>query len=233
MQPVSFLDDIVERFRQRWHTDSQYRAMMSGLFGVIVLIALCTCAGTVSVVTNNVLSGSGFGVGGNQGAQSAPGGLIQGAAEFPTASLPPWTPAAIPNANPVPPSLTPIPTPTPVPTATPTPTATPCVSNCGGGGGGGGGGSVVVTITGWSPDPWKPGNNSISFHTSVPNDGINILITNCQGGTVDDPGPTTDGSGNYTFTFNQKGNSSQTSADVWVTAQNGTAAGVHAFPKCG
>jgi hypothetical protein len=237
MQTVSFLDDIVARFRHRWHTDSQYRAMMSGLSAVVVLIALCSCAGIVSTVTNNVFYGSGLASGGGPGgAGSVPGGgVLQGAASFPTASLPPWTPGTVPNANPVPPSQTPPPTPTPVPTATPTPTATPCTSNCGGGGGGGG--RVTITVTDWTPKPWTQGSVSVTVHTSVPNDGVNLIITNCTGGTVlsasSNPNATTDGSGNYTFSFSQSGPHTQPSADVWATAQNGSGAGVHAYPPCG
>jgi hypothetical protein len=227
MQPESFLDEFVGRFRHRWHTDSQYRAMMSGVFAVVVLISLCLCAGITSTVANNVFYGTGLASAGSQGPNSGPnGGVIQGNASFPTPSLPPWTPGNIPYPNPAPMSQTPIPTATPYPTATPTPTSPPCQSNCGGGHGP----HVTVTVT-FSPNPWKKGSDSVMVHTSIPNDGVNLLITNCTGGTVLNQGSgVTDGNGDYTFTFTQVANSSQPYAAVSAQEQNGYSGS--ASPPC-
>jgi hypothetical protein len=235
---VNFIDEIIARFQHRWNTDAQYRAMLSGVFGLACIVALCSCAGIVSMVTNNAMASAGFttGGGGSQQPQGG-GGVLQAAAEFPTATIAPWDPGVIPGSQPVPASQTPIPTATPVPTATPLPTATPCTHNCGGGGP-----TVQVTITGWSPNTWTQCSGgvkclSVTVHTSVPNDGVNLIITACNGAQIlsasYNPNATTDASGNYTFSFNQPTASNRNKADVWATAQGGDQNGVHGFPPCG
>jgi hypothetical protein len=135
---ASFLDQLVDRFRQRWETNKQYRAAFSGVVGLMVLIALCSCAGIVSSVTSSVLANGGFGsnstVGLSTGSNSQ---VIHGASLFPTETIPAWQPGQVPNGPPVPNSGTPIPTPThpPTPTAAPSPTDYPTPPGGGGGGG--------------------------------------------------------------------------------------------------
>src|SRR5260221_181515 len=126
MPSASFLDDLVERFRHRWETDRQYRAAASGVLGVVVLVVLCSCAGIVSTVTNNVLASGGFlssGTPNSVGTQSTSNTVLQSAV-FPTETIPAWTPGVIPGAPPVPNSQTPVPIPTAVPSPTDLPTAT-------------------------------------------------------------------------------------------------------------
>lgn len=242
MQSESFLDVLIARFRDRWETNPQYRAAMSGVLALVTLIALCSCAGIVSSVAGNVLMASGLGPTSNANPQqgSSTGGLVQGAAVFPivTPALP--TPINTPAADPAPMSQTPAPTPTSAPTPTPPPTVTPCITGCGGGGGGGS--AVTVSVTSWSPTKWIacPGSSncdSVTVHTSVPNTGVNLIITACNNATVlsasSNPNATTDGNGNYTFSFNGQGPKSQPTANVWVTAAGGDANGAHGFPPCG
>jgi hypothetical protein len=232
MQPESFLDEFVGRFRHRWHTDSQYRAMMSGVFAVVVLVSLCLCAGITSTVANNVFYGAGLASSGSQDPNAAPtSGTLQGFASFPTASLPPWTPGAIPPPNPAPVSQTPIPTATSLPTATPVPGDTPCTSSCGGGGGGGQKATVTVT---WSPATWTGGFMVVNVHTSVPNDGVNLLIKNCAGGTVLNNGNgVTDSNGDYTFTFPiAEPGPPYTLKHATINAQDQTGGSGFAYPPC-
>jgi hypothetical protein len=236
--PHNFLDDLLDRFRERWITQPQFRAMASGVVALVVLVGLCTCGAITSAITNNALAGAGFGPGGSSGQPQGGGGVLQAAAEFPTPTIAPWPTGVIPGYQPVPASQTPIPTPTPVPTATPWPTATTCISNCGGGGGP----TVQLTITGWAPSPWTECAGgakclSVTVHTSVPYDGVNLIITRCDGLQVlnnsGGAGAATDGSGNYTFTFTQANPTlAHPHPDIWATAQNGAQNGVHATPAC-
>jgi hypothetical protein len=145
----------------------------------------------------------------------------------------------IPGAPPVPNSQTPVPSPTvppsptALPTATPRPTATPCPSNCGGGGHAG-----TATVT-W-PAPWTvcPGTpcDQLNIHTSVPNNGISLIITACNGATYlsqTDPqyaNAATDSSGNLTFLFNEQGPNTRATADVALQTQSGASA--HVYPPC-
>ncbi|HEY7984406.1 MAG TPA: hypothetical protein VID73_09570 [Ktedonobacterales bacterium] len=136
---ASFLDQLVDRFRHRWETNRQYRAAFSGVVGLVVLIALCSCAGIVSSVTNRVLATSGFNSNNSVGPLGGGGGpALQGAAHFPTETVPAWQPGQVPNGPPVPNSGTPIPTPTHPPTPTTPPSPSPFPTQPGGGGGGGG-----------------------------------------------------------------------------------------------
>jgi hypothetical protein len=183
----SFLDQLVDRFRHRWETDRQYRAAVSGVLGLVVLIALCSCAGIVSSVTSRVLASGGFGANSSVGPLNSSGSrAIQGAALFPTETIAAWQPGQIPNGPPIPNSGTPIPTPThpPTPTAAPSPTTVP-----GGGGGGGGGGysktcsgSVGTSTWQFSPCPVLAGQPFTLTIKSNPNAPyFNFLVSaNCN-----------------------------------------------------
>lgn len=239
MQSESFLDVLIARFKDRWETNPQYRAAMSGVLGLVTLVAICACAGIISTVASSVLLASGFGPTSNGNPQSGGGGgLVQGAAVFPisTPKLPPASDT--PPANPAPLSQTPQPTATAVPTPTPLPTATPCAPNCGGGG-------YTVTITGVSylPNPWVqcPGTkcDSVTIHTSAPYTGVNFDITACDGSTQlsagQFPNATTDANGNWTWSFNQTGprdTAPKFKPDIWATAAGADPAGVHVTPSC-
>ena len=46
-QPFSgntWLDLVVRRFQDRWETDPQYRALVSGVVGLVLVITLCAWA---------------------------------------------------------------------------------------------------------------------------------------------------------------------------------------------
>ena len=59
-QRVSWLDHIVRRFQDRWETNPQYRALISGVVGLALILTLCTCTGLMTVVSNNALASLGL-----------------------------------------------------------------------------------------------------------------------------------------------------------------------------
>ncbi len=84
-----------------------------------------------------------------------------------------------------------------------------------------------------------PGNTAcdqLNIHTSVPNNGISLIITACNGATYlsqTDPqyaNATTDAQGNLTFLFNEQGPNTRATADVALQAQSGASA--HVYPPC-
>jgi hypothetical protein len=232
--PVNPLDAVLERLRARWVTNPQYRAVVSGLLTLMAVVGLCSCAGIVSLVTNNVLASGAFlssGTSNSVAAQSTSNTVLRGVV-FPTETIPAWTPGVIPGAPPVPNSQTPVPSPTARPKATPRPTA--CPSNCGGGEHGG-----TATVT-W-PAPWTvctggSACDQLQIHTSVPNNRIILIITACNGTiylSQTDPqyaNATTDSQGNLTFLFNEQGPNTRAAADVSLTTQSGASARVS--PPC-
>ncbi|HEX8032512.1 MAG TPA: hypothetical protein VF510_01620 [Ktedonobacterales bacterium] len=204
MRRNSWLDRIVFNFQHRWETNPQYRATVSGVVGLLLIVAMCSCTGVVSALANGALASVGLGTGSgpttNQGSGILNTGTnpITGAKQFaiPTQV---WTPGVVPPASPIPNSQTPAPTATSAPTPTDTPTPTPCASNCGGGGGGGGY-SVKVTAS-ISPNPVNGLKSAtISIHTSVPNDGVGFLISGNATQTYE-PAGTTDANGNFSMSF--------------------------------
>ncbi len=136
MTRKTWIDDFLERFQHRWETNSQYRAAMSGVLGLVFLITICACVGVVSTGANSVLHAMGIGSTANDGPgqTGSTGSDIKGVVTFAVTTVTPGPAGSIPFAT-IPTSGTPIPTATPSPTPTDTATATPCVSNCGGGGG--------------------------------------------------------------------------------------------------
>jgi hypothetical protein len=204
--------------------------MVSGVLGLVMIIALCSCMGVVTTVANNAVASvnaaRNVGVANSQNADTGIG-QIKGIPTFPTATAPVWQPGSSPSAGVIPDSQTPLPSPTPVPTGTAPPTATPCQTNCGGGGGGGGGGTWVVTVTGYgTPSPWIPGSaGSFTVHTSIsgantPGVGLAIVVTFPGGGTYIDESlnNVTNASGNYTSHFTVPSGASAGNADVWIQA---------------
>jgi hypothetical protein len=233
MEPINFLDEIVARFRHRWETNPQYRAMMSGVVGLVTIIGLCSCMGVASAVANSVFVSNGLG-GGTASAASQQntggGGVVAGVPTFPTSAVPTWQVSGLPPAVVAPTSQTVAPTATPIPSETAAPTAT-CGSNCGGGGGGGGGHAGTISGNG-IPNPWKTCSNScdtVVVHTSVPNNGVSILIVYpyiaSGGGTtiLNNGTTTTDASGSATWSFSGPGgcSSSYPNAAVQLIAQSG------------
>src|SRR5215469_10502787 len=86
---VSWLDYMVRRFQDRWETNPQYRAMISGVVGLTLILTLCTCTGLMTLVTNNALASLGLTNGnGSNNINSTTGTGKEGAGlTFPTATF--------------------------------------------------------------------------------------------------------------------------------------------------
>jgi hypothetical protein len=198
MVPSSWLDDRIRRFQHRWATNPQYRAAMTGVLGIVLVVLLCSCTALVTAGANVALANLGFGGGGSdQGSGNTSTKEVKGFATFPVTTYVPQTPGAIPQAT-IPSSGTPLPTATPQPTATPAPTATPCQSNCGGGGGCQ---TCTVTASG-SPTPWVHAQvGYVNVQTSKPNIPINIIVSYSGGcsAQLNSGNGVTDGTGYYTW----------------------------------
>jgi hypothetical protein len=166
------LDHLIHRFQHRWETNAQFRAAMSGVLGLSLIIFLCVGVAGVNAAATRVLAAVGFGSsGGGQGNFSTGGQIVNGNWTFYTPTVPDWKGGATPGSNPIPNSQTPAASPTPTATPQDGPTATPCRSNCGGGGGG-----VTITAT-FSPAHWYANQPAtLTFHTSRPNNPINMFV---------------------------------------------------------
>lgn len=226
MHRGSALDRWVQRFHDRWETNAQFRATVSGLLALVMLLGLCSCMLVTASVTNAALGGI-LGTGSDVPTTSQVNadtgtGPLKSTSVFPTSTTV-FNVGPSPAVAPIPTSGTPPPTATPAPTDTPIPTSTPCQSNCGNGGGGP---KASVTVTGWSPGTWQTGGNaSISVHTSIPNDPVNINIKFPQS-TVLSAGSSftqTDGNGNGTFSFTVPNPSCAGGgqASAWVSEMTG------------
>jgi len=192
------LDHLIHRFQHRWETNAQFRAAMSGVLGLALIVFLCVGVAGVNAAATKVLSAVGFGgAGGRDQGNLDPGGqFVNGNWVFYTPTVPDWKSGGTPGSNPIPNSQTPQPSPTPTATPPDAATATPCKSNCGGGGG------VTVTAT-FSPAHWIANQAAtLTFQTSKPNNPINIFIHWSNGsdwlsaGGQNGAPQATDGSGN-------------------------------------
>ena len=243
MRRRSGLDRLLFRFQDRWETNRQFRAMLSGVLGLVMVVALCSCMGVVTTVANSALAGVSTARDAGANASSAQNantgtGQVKALPTFPIATAPPLPQSGPPTYSVIPDSKTPVPSPSPEPTATALPTATPCQTNCGGGGGGGGGGgSFDATVTGTpSPGTWVAGSAAtFTVHSSPGGVGLAIII-NFPGGPpayLDENGEQTDGSGNYTTNVPVPGGTSAGNADVWIQAfYNGVKKDFHFYVPC-
>ena len=169
------LDHLIHRFQHRWETNPQFRAAMSGVLGLSLIIFLCVGVAGVNAAATRVLAAVGFGSGGGNQANLDPGGqIVNGNWTFYTPTVPDWKGGATPGSNPIGNSQTPQPSPTPTATPPDAPTKTPCAGNCGGGGGGKG----TLSVS-FSPATWKNGDTTrtITFVASSPNVGLNVIIS--------------------------------------------------------
>ncbi len=191
----SWIDYFVRRFQDRWETNPQYRAMVSGVVGLVLILTLCTCTGLMTVVGNSALASLGLTNGNNgTGFNSNTGtGKIGSSPHFPTATfnnVP--TGGATPAGSPIGNSQTPVPSATVSPTEGTDPTATPTS-------GGTNNAQFVCTGTAdgvtwtFNPCPLKVGQGG-SLTISAPayrNTGTNIIVSfgACFKGdcTIDDP----------------------------------------------
>ena len=94
--------------------------MMSGVLGLVMVIALCSCMGVVTTVANSALAGvSAARDSGNAGNSNTGIGQIKGVPTFPTATVAPWQQSGVPPYTIIPNLQTPLPAATQPPTATP------------------------------------------------------------------------------------------------------------------
>ncbi len=212
----TWLDQMVRRFQDRWETDPQYRALVSGVVGLVLVVTLCACTGLLTLEGNTLLASVGLtnsSSGGNNITDNSGSATVAAGASFPTATFGPVYSSATPGVS------TPVGTVqtsslTPLPNATPSPSPTAA----GGTPTGGGGNNATFVCTGsgsgitwtFSPCPLvhgQAGTLTISA-PGYPNTGTNIIVNfgNCPKGdcTIDDPpgqGFQTNGSGVETISF--------------------------------
>jgi hypothetical protein len=199
------LDHLLQRFQHRWETNAQFRAAMSGVLGLSLIIFLCVGVAGVNAAATRVLAAVGFGSSGGNQFDLDPGGqIVNGSWVFYTPTVQDWKGGGAPGSSPISNSQTPQPSATPTATPPDPATATPCKTGCTGGGGG-------VTITAAcvpAPCQWTRGMAAtLTFHTSRPNNPINMFIhwSNgadwlSAGGQFGAP-QATDGAGDATWTF--------------------------------
>ncbi|WIG59572.1 MAG: hypothetical protein OJF49_002319 [Ktedonobacterales bacterium] len=169
MLRATWLDRIVHRFQHRWETNAQYRAAVSGVVGLVVILSMCACMGVMTTAANATLASLGLGSASTStGSSNTNTGTNTHTAneKFPistpfSATNPPAPLSTIASSGTAGPDPTPTATDTPVPTDTP-----------GGGGGGGGGGACSGGNSGvsWSlsPCPMHVGDNvTLTFTTSI------------------------------------------------------------------
>jgi hypothetical protein len=226
MRRPNWLDAILERFQHNWETSPQFRAMWSGVAGIVMIVGLCATmafAATFAGAIGNSLGGGGTGSFISQGGSNPQATDVV----FPMTTLTPWPDPNIPAAQNIPASKTPQPTATAAPTATPEPTATPCQPNCGGGGGGGGGGGdkIIVSVT---PATFTYGTTVYAnIHTSTPYEAYAITVT-WPNGVLGNPQGiqgNVDASGNATALIGKiptGGGCPGGQLVLWVVTQNNT-----------
>jgi len=236
---INALDRMIHRFQDRWETDRQFRAMFSGVLGLVMIVALCSCMGVVTTVANSALAGvnAARNTDGPSGNTNTGTGQIQAVPTFPTATVPPWPQSGPPTYSIIPNSQTPVPSATVPPTATPQPTQS----------GGGGGGGLPTTCQGsqggsaWQliPCPQIAGQNGtlvISAH-KYPNATLNIVLSlgscdNCTLLFTPAQGYKLNGSGdaNITYTVPAAAANSTVPISGMINIGGGPTLGVEAAP---
>ena len=178
----SWLDHWVYGFQHRWETSPQYRAAVSGVCGLLLIVLMCSCMGVVATVTNTAFASIGGGSGGGAGNTNTGTRQLTNQQTFPTFTLAPYSVSTIPAGS-VANSQTPAPGPTATPTDLPaTATDTP-------GGGGGPQGACSGTSGGgtwqFSPCPQTHGQSGslIIDDPAYPNHTVNIVLSfgQCSG----------------------------------------------------
>ena len=157
------LDHLIHRFQHRWETNPQFRAAMSGVLGLGLIIFLCVGVAGVNAAANRVLGAVGFGSsGGGQGNIDPGGQIVNGNWTFYTPTVPDWKGGSTPGSSPINNSQTPQPSPTPTATPPDAPTATPCRAGCGGGG------QTGNLTPSWTPTTWSAGitNGAFTLHAT-------------------------------------------------------------------
>ncbi|MFI5273387.1 MAG: hypothetical protein ACHQ4H_10195 [Ktedonobacterales bacterium] len=204
MTRISWLDRIVYRFQHRWETSPQYRAVVSGVVGLCVILTMCSCMGLLNQTASSALAAIGLGGASAAQAQGTPNtgtNQLTGYQSIPTPTVLYPTGNAIPIGT-----IADSQTPPPYATATDTPppaTATDTPTSGGGGGGGsascnGGSGSVTWSF---SPCPAVHGQ-SVTFTLHAPNQPghqmqFEVGFGMCSDGCAWVYSPTTIGSDGY------------------------------------
>ena len=192
MRRPTWLDRIVYGFQHRWETAPQFRAMASGLVGLVLILIMCSCMGVLNATASSALAAIGLGGSASAAPQGTPNtgtNQLNGYQAIPTPTVIYPTGVVIPTGA-VPQSQTPPPnvTPTSVPSATPTDTPT-----SGGGGGGGGSCNGNGHSTSWSFSNVCPPvhGQSVTFTISAPQFGgqqIQVHVT-CGSALIGSPSP--------------------------------------------
>jgi hypothetical protein len=181
--------------------------MLSGVLGLVMIVALCACMGVVTTVANSALAGVAAvrNADGSSQNTNTGTGQINAQPTFPTATVPPWPQSGAPTYSIIPNSRTPVPSATVPPTATPQPTQS-----------GGGGGGLPTTCQGgqgrstWqlTPCPQVAGQSGtlIIAAPRYPNATLNIVLSlascdNCTMLFTPAQGYTLDGAGNASITY--------------------------------
>ncbi len=215
MRRLSALDHMVQNFQHNWETNPQFRAAWSGGLGIAIVVMLCACLGIAFTFSSSIAASI-------SGSTTTPSttdmvvpngtakvGSVDNTLTFPTQTPGTVTSAQVPQAQLIPPSLTPQPSPTAPPTPTPLPTTPP---GTGGGGGGGGCGNCTVTVTGYNLP--NGGTGSVTVHTSKPNAQVNIFV---QSPWVSPTNPgSTDASGNGTISIPGVSCSAGAAVSLWI-----------------
>jgi hypothetical protein len=197
------LERAIRRFQDRWETNRQFRAMASGVIGLVMIVALCSCMGVVTTLANSALAGfSAARDSGTAGNTNTGTGLINGVPTFPTSTVPAWQEGGVPPYSVIPNSQTPVPGPTQPPTATP---------NSGGPGGPGGpttcNGGHRQSTWALTPCPQVHGQSGTLTISSPANAGasLNIVLSfGCNSCTLlftPQQGYKLDGAGNATINY--------------------------------
>lgn len=226
---ASWLDHIVYSFQHRWETNPQYRAAVSGVVGLVLVVMMCACTGVVSAATSAALAG--IGIGGSGATNSSGGGNlstgtnpITHAKTFPTSTIV-LNPGSMPGVSQLQNSNTPAPHPTATPTDTPVR----------------GGGGPVTTCNGaqgsgaWRLDPCPLVHGQTGTLTIVdkkhPGAATNVVIEFCSASSCaqvypPNAGYKLDGSGVETISFtvpDQAANSTTpVSGMISIYGTNGT-----------
>lgn len=181
--PANPLDRILQNWQHRWETNRQFRAVWSGVAGLVIVVSLCACMGAVSTLVTHTVAG--FTGANNTSANQlatqgqGSGGQIGAAQSFPTFTAPALPQPSYPAVDKIPNSQTPMPSPTAQPTATAAPTATD---------GGGFGGPLVCSGGGsggnWSLSPCpqihgQTGTLTIVDHGQA-GKAINVVLDFCE-----------------------------------------------------
>ena len=234
---VNALDRMIHRFQDRWETDRQFRAMLSGVLGIVMIVALCSCMGVVTTVANSALAGV-------SAARNADGpsqnvntgtGQINAQPTFPTATVPPWPQSGPPTYSIIPNSQTPVPSATVSPTVTPQPSPTS--------GGGGGPTSCQGSQSGsaWrlTPCPQVAGQGGtlIISASHYPNATLNIVLSlgscdNCTLLFTPAQGYKLDGGGSASISYTVPAAAANSTVPIsgMINIGNGPTLGIEAAP---